>query len=264
MQLLIDSQDVKDKINIDKNLVKGGYLNDIRDLDVNLDLNSNLEIATQKSNFSKIVNDVIDKGTSYVIKALPVNKGVKNILLNVKEAFKTKDFKEIVKVAINSSIKEGLEMVGMPVSVIKDITKLKDIALKGGLKQALVAGIDITANKYLKNNLFADILKDFFDRTKQFLNSNEFLVKIDNGISKLKQKVDNFKKLCDNWNKSYQVFDLAKLNDLSERIKKYRYSKILDYNDLNKTKVIPNITTLANTKKSKLSNTQLEVCETLS
>ena len=116
------------------------------ELEKELDIESNRNVNT----FSNIVCSVVDKGVNYAIKVLPIGDGLKDVALDVKEALKTNDFKHIVKTAISSSIREGLEFVGMPFNVLKNINTMKDVALKGGLTKALSAGIDIVCNKYLK------------------------------------------------------------------------------------------------------------------
>ena len=115
-----------------------------------------VEVNRSQRIFSNLTYDVINKGADYVIKAMPVNEHIKDILIDVKKSFETKDFKQIIKTAVSSSIEEGLELINAPKNVIKDITKIKNIAIKGGLREGISAAIDIVTNKYLKNNLFSE------------------------------------------------------------------------------------------------------------
>ena len=171
-----------------------------------------MQLKNVKNEFSNIVKNVIDGGANYIIKAMPINDNLKDILLDVKKAFKTKDFGHIVSTAINSSIREGLEMLSVPKEIIKDIGKLKDVAMKGGLSCALSAGVEIILNKYVKNNLnFIDI-KDFISKMKDFINNRAFTNKLDQGISKSIKRLNKFQDLCNNWYKSYNEFNLNEIN----------------------------------------------------
>lgn len=271
MELILNSNDVRNSI-LEKRLQKERSF-DITPKDVNLneyiklvndvDLNVERKVANTKINFEKIIDKAIQKGANYIIKAMPVNQGIKNILINVNDALKTKDFKGILKVAIDSSIKEGLKTLGAPISTIKDIIKLKDIAINGGLKETLCGGIDIISNKYSKNNLFGNIIKDFFDKVKQYIKTNKFLMNIDNGISKLNQKLSDFKTACNKWNKAYNSMNINEINDSLKQIKKYKYSKILSDDQFKQCHILENMTSLVNTKKGKLSDAQLQMCQSL-
>ena len=56
-----------------------------------------------------IIKSILDKGANYVIKSMPVNKHIKDILINVKEVINEKDFANILDVAIRSSITGSTE-----------------------------------------------------------------------------------------------------------------------------------------------------------
>lgn len=253
MELLLDKQELLKN----KEYILGKELN----LDK---LNKiDLDISSTKNNFEKVINSVIEKGSDYVIKAMPINNSLKDILVDVKNAFKTKDFKQIMKTAINSSIREGLEIVGAPISVIKDVNKIKDIALQGGLKQAISAGIEIIEKKYIKNNIFSDVIKTFFDKTKDFINSNMFHIKINDGIKKIKEKLNSFKELSKKWYEFYDKFDLDNLNNVSKKLNEYKKVLSLDKQSLKENDIIQNMTELINNKKDKLSQIQLQMCKTL-
>lgn len=129
-------------------------------ISLNKDIDEKLSFQEERNRneYSNTVAKVVDNSIGYIIKALPVNENIKQIALDVKDAFKTGDFKEIVKTAVKSSIKEGLEILNLPKNVISDITKISKIAFSGGLSSALSAGIDIISKKYLKNNIFSSVL----------------------------------------------------------------------------------------------------------
>lgn len=248
-----------------ENIIQLENTNKIKDLVKDIDINKEIDPQLYKNRqaFEEVIGNVVDKGGDYIIKALPINDGVKDILIDVKKAFKTKDFKEIIKTAVNSSIREGLEMLSIPKNVIKDITKIKDIALKGGLRQALSAGIDIVIDKYFKNNLFSNVIGEFVKKTKDFLFSNSFKEKITAGMDKILNKKKEFENLCKNWNDSYEKFDLDAINEIAKQIEKKGKEVKFDIESIKDNKIIQNMTKLINVKKEKLSQIQLQICNDL-
>lgn len=220
-------------------------------------------IEHNKKEFAKVLEDTIYKGADYVIKGLPISTCVKDVLIDVKNAFRTKDFKEILKTAVNSSIREGLEILSIPKNVIRDITKIKDIALSGGIKNAVTAGIDIVTGKYLKGNIFEPFIKEFLNKTKDFVFSHDFIRKIDSGIKKVLVKGDQCKKLCEDWYRAYDQFDLEQINYLAKEIKSKKKYMCADANYMKESSIIDNMTKLINAKKEKLSQIQLQICHSL-
>lgn len=248
-----------------ENLLNLDRVNNFNSLIKNIEIDKTIDkdLYKNKENFGNIITNIIDKGGDYIIKALPVNESLKDVLIDVKGAFKTKDFKEIVKTALDSSIREGLELLKIPKNVISDITKIKDIAFKGGLRQALCAGIDIIIEKYTKNNLFANIIGDFVKQTKNFIFSNAFKLKLDSKINKVLDKTKDYGDLCKNWYEAYEKFDLDSINKLAEKINKKEKGIEFNKDNINENNIIQNITKLVNVKKEKLSPIQLQICNTL-
>lgn len=50
----------------------------------------------------------------------------------------------------------------MPLNIIKDLNKLKDITLKGGIRELIINGIDLISKRFLKGNLFEKTIKGGF------------------------------------------------------------------------------------------------------
>ena len=233
----------------------------IVDDSINLENELPLEEAKNTKEFTSVIGDVIDKGVNYAIKALPIASGVKDVALDVKEALKTNDFKEIIKTAVGSSIREGLEYLSMPTNILKDIKSLQKVALSGGITKALSAGVDIIFNKYLKNNLFGNLAKDFITTVKNFITSKEFINKLESAFKKIGEKINKFKETCDLWYKAYEKFDLNTINDLSKEVAK-KSRNISEHTDcLAENKLIQNITSMINNTKEKLSSIQMEACK---
>lgn len=237
----------------------------LNNLDNNISLNKelNLEIKNTERAFLNIVQNVVGKGADYVIKTMPVSDPIKNVLLDVRKSFETKDFKEILKTAVGSSIEEGLKFLNMPKNVLNDITTVANVSLRGGLREGVSAAIDIISNKYLKNNIFYNFIKDFIDKTKGFLFNKEFKNKITNAIDKLQEKVDKFKEKCDEWYDYYNKLDFDKINDLAKTLNKEKSSVSSNLDCVKQNNIIQNITKLVNAKQDKLSNIQMQICSNL-
>lgn len=234
-------------------------------ISLNKDIDEKLSFQEERNRneYSNTVAKVVDNSIGYIIKALPVNENIKQIALDVKDAFKTGDFKEIVKTAVKSSIKEGLEILNLPKNVISDITKISKIAFSGGLSSALSAGIDIISKKYLKNNIFSSVLFKITNEMKNYVFSKDFKIKIDNNINKLLEKNNKFNDLCQKWYKSYEKFDLFKMNSLCKSIKNMQKHIVNDKDCKVQSDIIENMTNLINTKNSKLSPIQMQICNNI-
>lgn len=234
-------------------------------ISLNKDIDEKLSFQEERNRneYSNTVAKVVDNSIGYIIKALPVNENIKQIALDVKDAFKTGDFKEIVKTAVKSSIKEGLEILNLPKNVISDISKISKIAFRGGLSSALSAGIDIISKKYLKNNIFSSVLFKITNEMKNYVFSKDFKIKIDNSINKLLEKNNKFNDLCQKWYESYEKFDLFNMNSLCKSIKNMQKHIVNDKDCKVQSDIIENMTNLINTKKSKLSPIQMQICNNI-
>lgn len=234
-------------------------------ISLNKDIDEKLSFQEERNRneYSNTVAKVVDNSIGYIIKALPVNENIKQIALDIKDAFKTGDFKEIVKTAVKSSIKEGLEILNLPKNVISDITKISKIAFSGGLSSALSAGIDIISKKYLKNNIFSSVLFKITNEMKNYVFSKDFKIKIDNNINKLLEKNNKFNDLCQKWYESYEKFDLFNMNSLCKSIKNMQKHIVNDKDCKVQSDIIGNMTNLINTKNSKLSPIQMQICNNI-
>lgn len=236
---------------------------DRKDLLIDKDREVDISINNTKKAFSNIAFNVVNTAADYIIKAMPVNDGVKNILLDVKKAFESRDFKTILKTAVGSSMEEGIKMLKMPKNVLSDISKVTNITIKGGLSEGICAAIDIISNKYLKNNLFYNLIKDFINKTKDYIFTKEFKDKLEIKVERLVKKADNFKEKCKEWYKYYDKLDFEKMNDLAQDLKREKRKVISDPECAKESNIIQNILKLVNVKKDKLTNLQLQICNEL-
>lgn len=227
------------------------------------DLNLFEENNVIKEQLSTATIKTIDKAADYVIKAMPLPDAIKDILKDIKESIKTKDFKHIIKTAIKSSVREGLELLGVSAESVKSIQQIKDIAVKGGLGLYLENGIGIIENNYLKNNIVGDYVYEFFDKLKNYILTNEFKAKLGQVIEKMIDKKRQFLENCTKWYNAYSDMDLEGMNRLSKLLAKNKEIMSKNPECAKENKIIQNMTSMLNNKESKLSTSQLQLCESL-
>lgn len=218
------------------------------------------DLKDMKESFSKIIGNNFDKMVNYTIKAMPIPDSCKDILKDVKEAFKTKDFKTIVKTAINSSIREGLEMLGLDKESLKNLKTVANTAMKGGLLEGIKAGVDIVAKKYLKNSISGNYVYEFFEQVKNIPFTKEFSEKINNAVNKIDKAKDEFLDMCKNFKEAYSSFDLDKMSELSEKIKEKVKEVKNDKQCIREASNIQNMNKLASVRNQKLTDEQLKLC----
>lgn len=223
----------------------------------------NEEIEKNKEEVVSIVNNVLDKGANYVIKSMPINAHIKEVLLEIKKVIKEKEFTQILKVALSSSLKEGMETTGVREGSFKEIGQVVDTAFKGGFTNAINAGIDIVGAAKKYGNIFYNYIDEFFGKLKSFVQSIEFKKKIYSSIEKCLDKIDAFKELCNDWYDAYDTFNLKELGNIAGKLNKLKNKVSFDTNCVNENSIIQNITELVSRRKQKLTKTQLDICTNL-
>ncbi len=222
-----------------------------------------LEVEKNKEELMNIILNIIDKGANYVIKGMPVNEHIKEVLIDVKKVLKQGDFLKILNTALTSSIKEGLEIAGVPEKNISEINKMVEAAFKGGLSNCINIGIDIVSTTKKYGNIFYNYIDDFFGDLKSFISSTEFKKKIDLNVEKCMNKVDDFKELCNDWYDAYDNFDLRQIKEIANKLNKLKYKVNFNNDCINENNIIQNITELVNVRKQKLTKTQYDICSSL-
>ena len=228
---------------------------------ISLELKEDSNMLAFNKELSSAVYKTIDHASKYIIKAMPVPDAIKDILTDVKEVIKTKDVKQVIDTVIKSSVREGLEIIGLSSSNINSIMELKNIASKGGLITALKNGIEIVAKNYLKNNIVGDYVYNFFNKLKEYVMNKEFGKSLNNYIKKLEDKRDNFLKKCEEWYLAYKGGDLDKVNTIANELdnNKYILSRYTDC--LKENNVIQNMTCMVNNTKKVLTANQQRLCQ---
>lgn len=221
--------------------------------------NNNIEIEKNKEEVMNIIGKIVDKGGNYVIKSMPINNHIKEVLLEVKKVINEKDFMQILKTAISSSINEGMQILGIKERDIGQIDKFVDTAFKGGLTNAINLAIEIAATGKKYGNIFYNYIDDFFSKLKSFVGSKDFKKKVYNNIERCLDKVDNFKELCNDWYDAYDSFNMDEIKDIAGKLNKLK-SKVSFNNDcINENTIIQNMTELVNRRKKKLSPIQYDI-----
>ena len=225
-----------------------------------LELEEDKRMVTLKNDLSNVAEKTIDHAAKYVIKAMPIPDAVKDVLLDIKDAIKTKDVGKVVETAVKSSVREGFEMLGVSASSINSLAELNDIAKKGGLITALKNGIEIVAENYLRNNIVGDYVYKFFDKLKEYIMNNEFGKNLNNFIKKLENKKEKFLQKCEEWYNAYKSMNVDKMNNVATELdnNKYILSRYTDC--VKENNVIQNMTAMVNNKNGALTINQQRLC----
>lgn len=228
-----------------------------------LELSEDRRMTTLKNDLSEAAEKTIDHAVKYIIKAMPVPDAVKDILTDVKDAIKTKDLKEVVSTVVKSTVREGMEMLGLSSSSINSLMELKDIAKKGGLITGLKNGIEIVAENYLKNNIVGDYVYNFFDKLKNYIMNNEFGKSLSSFIAKLEEKKDKFLQKCEEWYDAYKNMKLDKVNGIAKELASNQYI-LSRYTDcVRESNIIQNMTYMVNNKNATLTSAQQRLCQVI-
>lgn len=221
------------------------------------------EVKRNKEELKNILIKTIDKGGNYIIKAMPVNKHIKDILSDVKECITGGEFKDIVSTAIESSLKEGKEILGLTDRELKYINKMINTAFAGGLTKNINIGVATIENVKKYGNLFYNYIEDFFESLKSYIASTGFEERVNIAVSRCLNKVDEFKKICTNWYNAYDKFDLNNISSIADKLDKMKNK--VEFNDkcVSENTIIQNVTELVRQNKKKLTKNQFDICANL-
>ena len=240
-------------------------INDIiqeaKELTIELSRNTRNELLT--NDFVTATEKAIDGAAKYIIKAMPVPDAVKDVLIDIKDSLKTRNLKDILNTAVKSTVREGLEMLGVSEKTLESLQEIKEAATKGGLVTAVKNGLQIVANNFLKNNIVGDYVYTFFGKLEAYVMNRDFMKKIEQIITKLEKKKEEFSKNCEEWYKAYRKLDISKMNEISEKLNENTYITSRYEECLKENKLIQNMTAMVNSTKQALSYNQQNLCEVL-
>lgn len=221
-------------------------------------LNNMFTNSKAVSTFSDCVFKALDNAAGYVIKSMPLTDHVKDILLDVKNSFKSKELSEILGTAVKSSVREGLEILGLNNKNIQNIMDIKNVAKSGGLIPGIKNVVEIACNLFTKNNIVGNYVYKFFGALSKYIQSSDFLKKLGSVIERLLKKKDKFMDSVNGWYKAYTEDNQVELKYFADEIKSNK-ELIKKFDDCSKqSKIIENITKA--TKMDKLSEEQLQLC----
>lgn len=228
-----------------------------------LELQEDNRMTALKNDLSNAAEKAIDHASKYIIKSMPVPDAVKDILMDVKDSLKTKDIKQVINTVVKSTVREGLELVGISTSNINSVMELKDVASKGGLITSLKNGIEVVAENYLKNNIVGDYVYKFFDKLKNYIMNKEFGKSLTNIINKLEKKKDKFIEKCEEWYNAYKNMNIEKLNTIASELanNKHVLSRYTDC--VKENNIIQNMTAMVNNKRDTLTVNQQRLCQVI-
>ncbi len=233
----------------------------IKNSALELDLDQRLDVL--KGDLQSVSEKAIDKSMNYIIKSIPMPDAIRDVVKDVKEAIKTRQLREVIGTAVNSSVREGLEISGVSKDNINSLKDMKKFALKGGLIILLKNGIEIVENKFLKNNIVGEYVYNFFAKLKNYILSNEFLKKINSMVDKLTNKKDEYLEKCEDWYEAYSKMDIVKMNKISEELDSNSYITVRYEDCKRENNIIQNMTKMVNAKKGELSLEQQKLCEAM-
>lgn len=233
------------------------------DIDILKDLAKNINLGKEAKEFGKVVEGVVLNGAQYVIKALPIQENVKDVLVDVAKVLKTKDFSKIVDTAITSSIKEGMEFLGIKSISKANVREVLDIAKKGGLRENLCATFDITFKPFIANNLFGDTISKFVDDVKTFLGGKSFDVAMNKAIDKIIAAKEKVKNVFNKWEEAYKNFNLKDVTEIFKSMSTFNKTINQDHLLTEQYNQIKNIMDFVKINQCKLTDTQYNFCKNI-
>lgn len=221
-------------------------------------LNNAFANSTMVSTFSDCVAKTLDNAAGYVIKSMPVTDHIKDVLLDVKNSFKSKELIEILGTGVKSSVREGLEILGLERDNINNIMDLTNVAKSGGLVPVIKNVIEIGCKLFTKNNIVGNYVFKFFDVLSKYVQSGDFIKKLSGVINRLVKRKNKFMENVNGWYKAYVESDSANLKYFSDEIKSSK-DIIKKFDDCkSQSQIIANLTNTLGTNK--LSPEQLQLC----
>lgn len=217
-------------------------------------------VEKNKKEIIRIIENTIDKGANYIIRSMPVNKHIKEILVNIKQVLNDGDLSSVIKVALVSSINEAKGYLNDKNNDLNNIENMVNMAFDGGITSSINIGIDMIENTKKYGHLFYNYIEDFFVNLKGFIVSKEFKNKVYCGVSKCLNKVDNFKKICSDWYNAYDDFNIDSIKEIATKLNKMKAKVSFDTSCMNENSIIQNVTELVSRNKKKLTSTQFAIC----
>ncbi len=243
-----------------KNVIE---LKNILNRNLKMDNVLELNILNCKESLNKILVNILKKGIDYSVKSLNISENNEGLINNIKKISNSKELREIISSSVNASILEFLENKKENTIKFGNLSEVKEASLKGGLRFLLSAGVDVLFNKSFKLNLFKPLISLVIKKVKEFILSNSFIQKLNRSVDNMIHKADGYINICKKWYSAYEKFDLKELNKLAKELDMQKNKVMHNEECLKENNLIQNMTKLVNSKKDKLSNLQLQICNDL-
>lgn len=237
---------------------------------MNIDINDLKELQMfDKFNLSNVVNDkylnksiynIIDSGINYIIKSMPINKSVQNVIIEIKDVIKESGLKEAIKESLNIALKEGLNFIKLPKNIIESGKQVMEIITKGGFKYLLVNSIELLFNSAIKSRILPIEISKFIERVKDYIFSEKFSNKFQGLFNQIDKQKEVLNSRINSWNEAYNNKNIQEMDKSYRIIKQMSGGIVLDSNISKTIDTIKNITKLFKTKKDTLNNYELELC----
>lgn len=243
------------------------------------------DIDMNNEEINNLIIGLLDKGANYSIKSMSVGEQLKELLLDVKKSMQDEEFKELLNSAINSSLREGLDIknyndydfeedddeneidenLGLSKKKINlnDISTAIKIAFEGGLPQLINLVIEMVTASKKKNNIFSNYIDEFVCRIKTYVQSEEFKKKVNRGVLKCSDKVEKFKGLCSAWYNAYDILNIEQIKEIAKELKEMKNKVKFDNECLNENEIIQNITDIITKKGEKVSKSRIDIYDNL-
>lgn len=255
--------------------------------------NNNVQLKNEELN--NLIVGLIDKGANYAIKSMSVGDQLKDLLLDIKKNLQNDSFKEMLTIAINGALKEGIDIenyndydfeelddedefeedediddlvetsnnkINKKID-LSNLSKSVQLAFRGGLPQLINLAVEVATAAKKKNNIFSNYIEDFIGRVKTYIQSDQFKNKVNIGIAKCSDKVEKFKGLCAAWYNAYDILNVDQIKDIAKEIKEMKNKVKFDNECINENEVIQNITDIITKKGEKVSRSRVDIYENL-
>ena len=228
------------------------------------------DIDMNNEEINNLIIGLLDKGANYSIKSMSVGEQLKELLLDVKKSMQDEEFKELLNSAINSSLREGLDIknyndydfeedddeneidenLGLSKKKINlnDISTAIKIAFEGGLPQLINLVIEMVTASKKKNNIFSNYIDEFVCRIKTYVQSEEFKKKVNRGVLKCSDKVE---------------LNIEQIKEIAKELKEMKNKVKFDNECLNENEIIQNITDIITKKGEKVSKSRIDIYDNL-
>lgn len=227
-------------------------------LNIKNELN-NIQENFLKKNWGEAINNAFDIGLKAVLPDY-----LEEEIIDVKNAFLKGGIVEAIKKAIDITITEGKEFIGIFTGNIKNIYQINDIEKNGELIKNIAYAIEKVIDKIVKNGLIKEalgiLIKNGLNNILEQINKN--VEKLNNEQIKKIERIENY---INNWNKYLKQENFTKMQQEYKKIENVLPDVMPTEEIINKIESLKNIHNLIknNGKNFNLTEEEFEVSKML-